>query len=125
MLAIIMASFLIYRNELFPAYAFCTIAVFASYIFLVYTQSKTAVISILVCHIVAIVALYYSGSIIQLSIPYILLPFIALMIRNIWMENLGHTLKLWIEPLFFIVSLALYVIEIKTNKYLINSDAKL
>jgi peroxiredoxin len=125
MIALVMASFLIYRNELFQAYAFCTIAVFASYIFLVYTQSRVAVISILICHIVAIVALYYSGSIIQLSIPYILLPFIALMIRNIWMENLGHTLKLWIEPLFLLVAIALYVIEMKLNRNLISSDARL
>jgi peroxiredoxin len=125
MLAMISALFLMYKNELFPAYAFCTIAVFSTYIFLIYTQSKIAVISAFICHGIAIIAMYLSGSIIVLSVSYILLPFFALMIRNIGMEKLAHTLKLWIEPLILIIAIALYVVEIKVNKNLTSSDAKI
>ena len=118
-------AFLIYRNELFQAYAFCTIALFTTYVFLIYTQSKIAVLSALMCHVVAIVAMYFSGSMMNLSILYILLPFIALMVRNIWMEKLAHTFKLWIEPTIFLIAVVLYIIEIRINKGIETADARI
>ena len=124
-LALVLASFLIYRHELFQAYAFCTIALFTTYVFLIYTQSKIAVLSALMCHVIAIVAMYFSGSMMNLSILYILLPFIALMVRNIWMEKLAHTLKLWIEPTIFLVAVTLYIIEIRINKGMETADARI
>ena len=124
-LAIVLASMLVYRHLLFQAYAFCTIALFAAYIFLIYTQSKLSVLSAFVCHIVAIVALYSSGSMLALSIPYILLPFMALMVRNIWMDKLAHTMRLWVEPSLFVVAVVLYILEIKINKSIESSDTKI
>ena len=110
-----LAVFYISRDRLFGAFAFCSIAVLSTYIFLIYTQSKLSVITASACHIVAIVALYYADSMLALSIPYILLPFIALLIRNIWMEKLGHTLRLWIEPCMLLTAIALYALELKIN----------
>jgi len=123
-IALVLAVLLIIRDKLFAAYALCTLAVLSTYVYLIYTQSKLAVIIAFICHIAGIAALYLSGSSLLFSIPYILLPFIALMVRNIWMEKLGHTLKLWIEPLILLTSILLYIVEIKTN-YNLSSDAKL
>jgi len=122
--ALLLAVFLIYRHELFQAYAFCTIALFTCYIFLVYTQSKLSVINALACHLVAIAAMYFSGSIMALSTTYILLPFAALMVRNVWMDKLAHTLKLWIEPILFLVAIGVYVVEIRINTGIETADAR-
>ena len=124
-LAIVLASYLIYRHLLFQAYAFCTIALFTTYVFLIYTQKKLAVLSALICHVIAIIAMYASGSIMALSVPYILLPFIALMVRNIWMDKLAHTFRLWLEPLIFLVAVALYAIELRINRGMETSDARI
>ncbi len=125
-IAIIVAVFYLIRNRemLFQIYTFITIGVICSYAYLLYTQSKPAVFAALFAHILGIVALYFAGSELYLSIPYILLPFIALMIRALWMEKLGYTLGLWIEPSVLIVAVILYLLEIKTNPA-INTDTKI
>lgn len=112
------------REKLFQVYAFLTIGVICSYAFLLYTQSKLAVFAALFAHLLGIVSLYFGGSMLYFSIPYILLPFMALMVRAIWMEQLGYTLGLWIEPSLIVVSLILYFLEVKTNPA-INTDTKL
>jgi peroxiredoxin len=120
----ILACVFIYMGRLFDVFAFTAIAAFCSYIFLLYTQSKVAVGAAFLTHIIGLVALYYSGSMMYLSIPYILLPFIALTIRGMWLEKLAHTAGLWIEPLFYFVALAIYGVELFMNHNL-HLDAKL
>lgn len=124
-LAMVLTVLLLLRHELFPAYAFCTIALFTTYIFLIYTQSKLSVVSALMCHILGIVAMCYSGAILSLCMTYILLPFAALLIRSVWMDKLAHTLKLWIEPLLYAIAVGLYILEIRTNNDLETADARL
>jgi peroxiredoxin len=97
------------------AFKFLTIAVICNYVFLLFTQFKIAVLSILIAIITGIVALYFTGSLLYLSIPYMLLPFIALTVRGIWGEQLTHTTGLWIEPFIFFIALGLYGIEYAHN----------
>lgn len=111
------------REKLFPIYAFLSIAVICSYAFLLFTQSKVAVLGALISHALAITALYFAGSMLYLSIPYIILPFLALMIRALWMEKLGYSQGIWVEPLVLLVAIAFYIVELKTNT-VINGDAK-
>ncbi len=114
-LALIMAGLYIWKDKLFGAYAFCSLAVLSMYIFLIYTQSAISVLGAAICHIVGVVALYRSGSIMWLSAPYILLPFLALMVRNLFMDKLAHTLGLWIEPLMLLIALTLFGLEFRKN----------
>lgn len=124
-LALVLSTFLLYRHELFQVYAFCTIALFCTYIFLIYTQSKLSVLSALLCHFLGIAALYYSGAIMPLSIMYILLPFLALMVRNVFMDKLAHTLSLWIEPLIYLVALGMYIYSFRYNDQWETTDARI
>lgn len=122
-LALTLSVLYISKDRLFGAFAFCSIAVLSIYIFLIYNQSKLSVLSAALCHVVAIGVLYYSDSRLVLSIPYILLPFGTLMIRNIWMDKLGFTRHLWIEPFLFVIAVGLYVLELKIN-HILDADAK-
>ncbi len=89
-----------------------------SYIFLLFTQSKMSVLSVLMAHITGLAALYYSGSIMYLSIPYIMLPFMALMVRGIWGEKLTYTGGIWIEPVIYLAAIPFYILELKINHQL-------
>lgn len=125
--AIVLASVYLFRDgadKLFQIYGFITIGAICSYAFLLYTQSKLAVLCAMFSHILAIVSLYFAGSHLYLSIPYIVLPFMAIMIRALWMDKLGYTMGLWIEPLVYLIALALFIVEVKTN-HIINKDTKL
>jgi len=112
------------RDKLFQIYGFLTIGVICSYAFLLYTQSKVAVLSALLAHGLAIYCLCIAGSMLYLSIPYIILPFLALMVRALWMEKLGYSRGVFVEPSILIVAIILYIVELKTNS-LINTDTKL
>src|SRR6185312_9004665 len=114
-LALILAGLYISKDKLFGAYAFCSIAVLSAYIFLIYTQSGISVLVAALCHVAGIFALYRSGSTMWLSIPYIIIPFLALMVRNLFMDKVAHTLKLWIEPLMLLIALTLFGLEFRKN----------
>ncbi len=124
--AILLGSVYLFRDHdhLFRVYAFLTIGAICSYAFLLFTQSQAGVIAALVTHILGIVSLYFAGSILYFSIPYLLLPFTALMVRALWMDKLGYSMGLWIEPTVYLAALGLYGLEMATNKTM-NIDAKL
>jgi len=112
------------REKLLQIYAFLSVAVIGSYVFLLFTQSELAVLGALISHVLAIVVLCSAGSMLYLSIPYIILPFLALMIRALWMEKLGYSQGIWVEPTVLLVAIALYIVELQTNPAL-TEDSKL
>ena len=122
--AVVLAGLYLSKDRLFATYAFSSIAVLCMYVFLIYTQSKVAVLGVVATHILAIVALYYSGSMLYLSIPYMALPFLALMLRGIWLEQLAHTLKPWLEPIMFFIAIGIYITEFVINHQM-GIDSKL
>ena len=123
--ALVLACLYLYRDraKLFQIYGFISIAVICNSAFLLYSQSKVAVLGTLLSHAAAIVTLYFAGSMLYFSIPYILLPFLAMMVRALWMEKLGYSQGIWIEPTFLFVALAIYIVEVKLNTA-ISSDTK-
>ena len=125
--ALVMACLYLFRDgreRLFQVYGFLTVSVICSYAFLLYTQSKAAVLSAFLAHGLAIYSLYLAGSMLYLSIPYIILPFLALMVRAMWMEKLGYSRGAFVEPSIWLVAVIIYLLELKTNTA-INTDAKI
>ncbi|MGP8216616.1 MAG: peroxiredoxin-like family protein [Bacteroidia bacterium] len=121
---IAVAIFYLVTGRLFGFYAFCTIAVLCMYVFLT-SNVILSTLGVVLTHIIAIVALYKAGSQLYLSIPYVMLPFMALLPRGvIWFEKLKFTKKLWLEPFLYCIAIALYAVEVKMNHQM-SFDAKL
>lgn len=93
-------------------------ALICNYIFLLFTQSKISVLSLLAAHIAGLAVLYYWHSLMYFSVPYIMLPLMALMVRGIWGEKLTYTGGLWIELVIFLSAIPFYAAEIELNHQL-------
>src|ERR1700722_7691265 len=92
------AGYFLYNNNFSQVYIFSIVAAIGLYTY-VTTRSNLAVLGIVCLHVIALILLSKSGSLMYLSIPYMALPFIALLPRGVLIyERLKHHLLLWMEP---------------------------
>jgi peroxiredoxin len=112
------AIYFLVNNQVPQVYLSCIVAVLGLYVF-VSTRSNIAVLGMVATHIIALIAMHRSGSLLYLSIPYISLPFLALLPRGVILyEKLKHMLFLWLEPTIFIIAIGFYVAELQLNPQL-------
>lgn len=112
---VVLAAIQLYRGLLTEALIFSAIAAVCSYCYAFFTPSNLGGVIAFLSHVTGIIALYYSGSSLYFSIPYMILPFIAIIVRNVFLEKLGYNAGLWIEPLILSAAFILYMAEAIMN----------
>ena len=123
-IATCIAAYYLANNRILQVYSFCFIALIGLYVF-VTTRSNLAVLVIVCTHVIALIALYKSGSMMYFSIPYIAIPFLSLLPRGVILyEKFKHTSLLWFEPALFAIAIGLYIAEITMNQSL-STESKL
>jgi peroxiredoxin len=116
--AIAVATFFLVKDDILAVYASCFIALLGLYVY-VTSRSNLAVLGMVYAHVIAIMALHHQGSFLYLSIPYISIPFLALLPRGVLIyEKLKHTLFLWLEPTLFAIAFGFYITELVINPQL-------
>ncbi|HXB12513.1 MAG TPA: peroxiredoxin family protein, partial [Bacteroidia bacterium] len=112
------AGYFLYSNNFPQVYIFSIIAAGGLYTY-VTTRSNLAVLGIVCLHVIALMLLSKSGSLMYLSIPYMALPFLALLPRGVLIyERLKHHLLLWLEPSLFAIAFGFYAAELVMNPQL-------
>lgn len=116
--SVVVAAIHLYKGQIAGALIFSAIAAACGYCYAFFTPSNLGGVIAFLSHVTGIIALYYSGSSLYFSIPYMMLPFIAIILRNVFLEKLGYNVGLWIEPLILSSAFILYLAEVIMNHQL-------